>query len=190
MSDKNSFEWFGFFKGEGLPAFLALLFLIGLFLFQLNILDPLGKIVIFLSILLTIIVVTPSVLPKLKEAKSLIFKGARHFIPIKSKFHTGFEPNSYARQTKWYYKDFFQYYFVPLLSHGYNTVTFVELTGPWCKKCDHLLCAINALFGQKFKCNNCLKKFPIPKELVDDYPKRLFAYFKSEYDNGRVREAG
>ena len=184
MGDKNSFEWLGF-KGEGL---LAILFVAGLVLYFLDILAPLGKAVIILSIILMIIEITPAVLPKLKDAKAAIFKRTKNNIPIKDKFHTGFEPNSHSRQTKWNYKNFTQYYFVPLLSHGYNTVTFVELTGPWCKKCDHLLCVTNTLFGQKFKCNNCLKKFTIPNELVEDYQKRLFGYFKAEYDCGRLRE--
>jgi len=114
----------------------------------------------------------------------------KYYIPIKSKFYTGYEPTDYDRQTRWSYKGNDKYYFVPLLSHGYNVVNFVDLCGPYCKKCNHILHLDgDGELGRKFICVNCVKTYKIPKELLGDYENKLLSYFREEYRQGKLREA-
>jgi uncharacterized membrane protein len=117
------------------------------------------------------------------------FKKKEYFILVKSVFNTGYEPSDYSRQTKWNYKNKKDYYFIPLLSHGYNSVEFVDLCGPYCSRCNHVL-HLNGSnnLGNKFICINCVKTYKIPKELFGDYGNKLFSYFREEYRQGKLRE--
>lgn len=115
-------------------------------------------------------------------------KGAN--IPISNKFYHGHGPNQYTEKTKWNYKQCKKYYYIPLLSHGHMTVEFVDFCGPFCAKCHHLLSQKSGMFCHKFECLNCERCFTVPKELAtDNYKKRLFRYFETEYKQGHLKEA-
>ena len=106
-------------------------------------------------------------------------------------FSSGFEPNDYSRKTKWNFKTNRDYYFIPLLSHSYNSVEFIDLCGPYCSNCNHILHLEGSRenLGNKFFCVNCSKKYNIPQELLGDYQKKIFSYFKEEFRQGRLRES-
>jgi hypothetical protein len=117
----------------------------------------------------------------------------QYFITIRSKFNNGYEPNEYSRQTRWRYKQNETYYYIPLLVYGYDQFAmpeFRDFCGPYCSKCDHLLQLDGGgESGRRFFCVNCVKKYKIPVELVDDYTTRLFRYFQEEYRQRRLGEA-
>jgi len=118
------------------------------------------------------------------------FKKEKYFIPVRDKFYTGFEPSSYDRKTNWKFKRVGSYYFVPLLSHSYNSVEFVDLCGPYCSKCNHVLHVDGGNdMGSKFFCVNCVEKYKIPAELLGDYQNKLLAYFRDEYRQGRLKDS-
>jgi len=118
-------------------------------------------------------------------------KKKEYYLPIKSRFYNGAEPSDYSRKTKWYFKQNKNFYYVPLLSHSYNSIEFVDLCGPYCSKCDHILHVDGSKkdLGNKFICVNCAKKYAIPKELLGDYQQKLTSYFKEEYRQKRIGEA-
>ena len=118
------------------------------------------------------------------------FKKRVYFIEIKDKFYNGYEPNDYSRRTKWYFKNNKDFYYVPLLSHGYNSVDFADLCGPYCNRCNHILHLNGGNdLGNKFVCVNCVKNYKIPKELLGEYREKLISYFREEFRQGNVQEA-
>ena len=111
-------------------------------------------------------------------------------IATSNKFYHGHGPNQLTEKTKWNYKRYKDYYYIPLLSHGHMSVEFVDFCGPFCEKCHHLLSLKSGMLGYRFECLNCEQCFSIPKELAtDDYKKRLFQYFETEYKQGHLKEA-
>lgn len=184
MDEKYSFEGFGL-KGEGL---LVILFIMGLILHFFGIFVSLGKFLIILTVVLMIFEKIISIFHKINGAGISIFSRKKHSVSIKSKFHTGHGPTSHARQTKWNYKNHSEYYFVPLLSYGYDTVSFKGFCGPYCHTCDHLLSVADTWFGSKFMCTNCLKRFRVPREVLSNYENKLFEYFEMEYSKGSLKE--
>lgn len=116
------------------------------------------------------------------------FKKKEHLVPVRDKFPDDYEPNDYARKTKWSFKSCSSYYFVPMLVVGYSRETkFTGLCGPYCTKCNHVLRADK---GGKFFCINCIKKYKIPRELMGgDFWDKLMAYFGEEYRQGRLKQS-
>ena len=112
-----------------------------------------------------------------------------YFIPISGQFLNGSEPNEYGRRNKWNYKDKKKYYYIPLLSFDYNGfLQFRDVCGPYCSRCDHLLCLDGGgEYGREFFCVNCIRKFRIPAELREDYRARIVSYFQEEYRQNKLR---
>jgi len=115
-------------------------------------------------------------------------KRQQYHIPTRRTLHSGIELSDYDRQTKWYYKNNDQYYFIPLISHSQYSAEFIKFCGPFCEKCDHFLHISELSSNPKFFCVKCIKKYKVPKELLIDYDEKLLAYFKEEYRSGSLRE--
>jgi hypothetical protein len=119
------------------------------------------------------------------------YKPKEFYIEIKDRYHTGYPPNDYARKTKWNFKNYQGHYFVPLLVHSYNDVSYEEFCGPYCSKCNHLLHLKGTgseNVGSIFECINCSRKYRIPKELRNNWTEKLDKYFAEEMRQGRLKQ--
>jgi len=114
-------------------------------------------------------------------------KKKEYFIPTRRTLHSGLKVDDYSRQIKWHYKNYNQFYFIPLISHSYNSAEFITFCGPFCAKCDHFLQIDELTSKPEFFCINCIKKYKVPFELLGSYDEKLFAYFKEEYRNGNLK---
>lgn len=111
-------------------------------------------------------------------------------IDVRNKFYNDCEPSEYCKKTKWHFKRSNKFYFVPLLSRSYNTLDFVDLCGPYCFTCQHLLSLEKTIFNNpKFLCVKCTKRYTIPSEIRENYRKKIITYFKSEFDLGNLNQA-
>ncbi len=115
-------------------------------------------------------------------------KKQQYYIPTRRTLHSGIELSDYDRQTKWYYKNNSDYYYIPLISHSQYSAEFITFCGPFCNTCDHFLHIKELSTNPKFFCVNCIKKYKVPRELLIDYNEKLFAYFKEEYRKGTFRK--
>jgi thiol-disulfide isomerase/thioredoxin len=116
------------------------------------------------------------------------FKREQYCIPTRRTLYNGLEPSEYDRRTKWNYKNNSKYYFVPLISHSYDSAEFVDFWGPFCSKCDHFLQTKKLQSNPKYFCVNCVLHYKVPTELWGDYEKKLLAYFKEEYRKGNLKD--
>ncbi len=120
-----------------------------------------------------------------------LYKPKEFYIEIKDKYYTDHPPSDYDRRTKWNFKNYKRYYFIPLLSHSYDSVSYVECCGPYCAKCDHILHLkgrSGGNLGHTFECINCNRKYCIPRELRGDYVEKLDQYFTEEMRQGRLKQ--
>lgn len=120
-----------------------------------------------------------------------LYKPKEFYFEIKDRYHTGYPPDKYDRKTKWNFKNYKKHYFVPLLVHSHNDVSYEEFCGPYCSKCDHLLHLKGTgsdNVGSIFECINCDRKYRIPKELRNNWTEKLDKYFTEEMRQGRLKQ--
>lgn len=116
-------------------------------------------------------------------------KKKEYYIPTRRTLHEGIENSDYSRRTKWNYKNYNSFYFIPLISYSRDSAEFITFCGPFCTKCDHFLHINELTTKPEFFCVNCAKKYKVPIELIGDYEEKLFAYFKEEYRKGRLKDS-
>lgn len=110
-------------------------------------------------------------------------------IALRSVFNNGSDPKNNPNYSKWNFRSYTKYYYIPLISVSYpNVRNFIEVVGPFCSKCDNMLFIKENLLGvPRFHCVGCDNTFSLPNELLYGYNEKVQQYFKNEFTSKRLK---